>query len=171
MAQLPLYLPTPSHNKSSHRRNLSIPKNRSRRKIAAFTNRKVHKRKLYCRNRRRITKKSRGTDRRNIAVICWGAEKMQRFRVFKIAAFSRRLEQNAPFFFLQPPPEHMSSNRFCLPKLMPISFFRCVSRFGGFSGKQFQDMLAISYLVLQACISFWRCFRQKWSISVFALFA
>ena len=29
----------------------------------------------------------------------------------------------------------------------------------------------LSYLVLQACISFLRCFRQAWRVSVFALFA
>ena len=40
-----------------------------------------------------------------------------------------------------------------------------------FQDKEFKERLAISYLVLQACISFLRCFRQEWRISVFALFA
>ena len=32
-------------------------------------------------------------------------------------------------------------------------------------------MLTVSYLILQACILFLRCFRQEWRISVFALCA
>ena len=40
-----------------------------------------------------------------------------------------------------------------------------------FQEREFKEMLAISYLVLQACISFLRCFRQERCISAFALFA
>ena len=31
-----------------------------------------------------------------------------------------------------------------------------------FQEREFKEMLAIFFLVLQACISFLRCFRQKW---------
>ena len=34
-----------------------------------------------------------------------------------------------------------------------------------------KEMLAAAYLVLQACISVSRCFRQEWRSSVFTLFA
>ena len=40
-----------------------------------------------------------------------------------------------------------------------------------FQEREFEEMLAISYLVLKACISFLRCSRQKWRSSYFALFA
>ena len=40
-----------------------------------------------------------------------------------------------------------------------------------FQEREFKDMLTISYLVLQACVSFLGCFRQEWRISAFALFA
>ena len=43
--------------------------------------------------------------------------------------------------------------------------------FEGFQERKFAETLAVSYLVLQACISLLRCFRQKWHTSVFALFA
>ena len=35
-----------------------------------------------------------------------------------------------------------------------------------FQETEFKEMLAISYLVLQACSSVLRCFRQEWRISV-----
>ena len=40
-----------------------------------------------------------------------------------------------------------------------------------FQNREFTEMLAIFYVVLQACIAFLRFFRQSWRISVFALFA
>ena len=43
--------------------------------------------------------------------------------------------------------------------------------FRGGGGRNFIEMLAVSYLVLQqVCISLLRCFRHEWRISVFALF-
>ena len=54
---------------------LSVPKDRNRRKIAAFSNRQVQESQLYCRNRRKSPE-----NRRKIAAISWGAEqKSQRF--------------------------------------------------------------------------------------------
>ena len=55
----------------------------------------------------------------------------------------------------------------------------CHSRFSGVhlvlrhfrKGNECKEMLAISYLILQACISFLICFKQTWRISDFALFA
>ena len=73
----------------------------------------------------------------------------------------------------------LTSSLTCLPcarrSLLPIS---SQSRFSGvyvinvrcFRKGKFEEMLAISYLVLQACVSFLRCFRHEWPISVFALF-
>ena len=52
------------------------------------------------------------------------------------------------------------------------------SRFSGvylvfevFQQRESKEMLTVSYLILQACISFLRCFRQKRRISAFVLFA
>ena len=66
--------------------------------------------------------------------------------------------------------QHMS-NGTLLPKLMPISFFRRVSRFSGFSGKgisgnagNFLSRFTRVYLVFEV-------FQTKWRTSVFALFA
>ena len=43
--------------------------------------------------------------------------------------------------------------------------------FDVFQESEFKERLAFSYLVLQACISLLRSFRQDLRISVFALFA
>ena len=59
-----------------------------------------------------------------------------------------------------------------LTEVMTITFFRRVSLvFEVFQVWRFMEMLAVPYLVLQACISFLTCFRQERRISVFALFA
>ena len=54
-------------------------------------------------------------------------------------------------------------------------FSRMYLVFEVFQEREFVDMqhrmLVVSYLVLQACISFSRRFRQKWRTSVFALIA
>ena len=65
----------------------------------------------------------------------------------------------------------MSGGGNVLPKFMPISFFQGVLVFEVLQEKEFQKMLAISYLVFQACISVLRCLRQEWRISVCALFS
>ena len=38
--------------------------------------------------------------------------------------------------------------------------------FEEFQVREFKEMLAVAYLVLQACTSFLRCFRPKWRTSV-----
>ena len=65
---------------------------------------------------------------------------------------------------------HLSGGGNRFPKVMPISFFKRLSLFEVFQERKFREMLAISYLALQACILFLRRFRQEWSISVFVLF-
>ena len=45
--------------------DLSVPKNRNRRKIAAFSNRKVLNRRFCCRNRRKIARKSKKKSQKN----------------------------------------------------------------------------------------------------------
>ena len=42
---------------------------------------------------------------------------------------------------------------------------------GVFQERGFKETLAVAYLILQACISFLRRFRQEWRISVFVLLA
>ena len=61
--------------------------------------------------------------------------------------------------------------RIVVTKIHANLVFQVYLVFEVFPERAFLEMLAVSYLVLQACISFLRCFRQKWCISVFALFA
>ena len=65
----------------------------------------------------------------------------------------------------------MSGRRKVITKFMPISFSGVYLTLEVFQDKEHKEMLAISYLVLQAGISYFRCFRQKWRISALALFA
>ena len=48
------------------------------------------------------------------------------------------------------------------PSLPASQFTVCTSRF-----TRSQEMLVVSYVALQPCISFLKCFRQKWHASVF----
>ena len=57
--------------------------------------------------------------------------------------------------------KHMSGGRNVLPKFMPISLFRWVSHFKVFQTREFKEMLAISDLALQACISFLEAFQTR----------
>ena len=49
-----------------------------------------------------------------------------------------------------------------LPKFMPISCFEAYLVFEVFLKRESKEMLAVSYLVLQACILFLRRFGQEW---------
>ena len=53
----------------------------------------------------------------------------------------------------------------------PLSFSGVHLAFEVFQERELKEVLAMSYLVLQACILVSRCFRQVFRISVFALFA
>ena len=67
---------------------------------------------------------------------------------------------------------HSIPGRLTAKRLAPAQKNRRVSRFLRCFKKGNKETLAVqSYLVLQACISVLRCFRQEWCISVFALFA
>ena len=58
--------------------------------------------------------------------------------------------------------EIIRAARNLLPKCMSISVCRPhVSRFEVFHEREFEEMLAISFLVLQACILFLSCFRKS----------
>ena len=69
---------------------LSVPKNRNRRKIAAFSNRKVLNRR-FCRKNRRKSPENRRRNRRKIASDSLGRGiEIAAFPRFQIAAFSGR---------------------------------------------------------------------------------
>ena len=61
----------------------------------------------------------------------------------------------------------MSGGGNLLCKLMLILFFKRVSRFEVFQERELKEMLAVSYLVLQACVSFFEAFQTKWRTSFF----
>ena len=70
---------------------LSVPRNRNRRKIASVFKSQSANRKVQIAEIAEKSPENRRKNRRKIAAIFWGAEyKSQRFRVFKIAAFSGR---------------------------------------------------------------------------------
>ena len=64
------------------------------------------------------------------------------------------------------PRHHVSGSGNSLTKFMPISFSGVYLVFELSQESELMGMLAISYLVLHACISFLRCFRQEWRTSV-----
>ena len=66
--------------------------------------------------------------------------------------------------------KNMSGSRNLLPKSMPISFAGVHLALEVFQEIECKEMLALPYLILQACISFLRCLRLEWCMSVFALF-
>ena len=70
---------------------LSVPKNRNRRKIAAFSNRKVLNRRFCRRNRRKIARKSQKNRRKIASDFLGRGIEIAAFPRFQIAAFSGRL--------------------------------------------------------------------------------
>ena len=102
-------------------KRLSVPKNRNRRKIAAFSNRKVLNRRFCRRNRRKIRQKIAEEIAEKSLAMFWAAEKKsQRFRVFKSQRFrdaldkekQRVFEEFSPLPTHPQPPSNMQNSNF-----------------------------------------------------------